>query len=810
MTDLRDQLQASLGDDYVIERELGGGGMSHVFVVEEKSLGRRIVVKVLPADLSGSVSTARFRREVSLAARLQHPHIVPLLAAGEVDRLPYYTMPFVDGESLRARLQHGEMPIAEVISILRDVARALAYAHDKGVAHRDIKPDNVLLTGASAVIADFGIAKAVSDAAVTGSLTSIGVALGTPAYMSPEQAAADPATDFRADIYSFGAMAYEMLAGRPPFAGRTMQATIAAHLTEAPQSISELRPTTPASLAQLVMRCLEKNPDNRPQSASEMVRVLDTVVLTDGSVQSTSAPRIGAPARSSRPPITIVAGVAVIILICVLAAVALWRTRSSAPAEVRSIAVLPFENASGDTTYDYLEDGITDRVRDALNAVPELTVKARSSSRQLKGRDVREIGSKLAVDAVLQGTVSRSSSHLHVTAELVRAADNAALWSNTFDGQPDELAGIQDKIADAVASKLRVHSGSTDPNRGGPRDARGARGTSNIEAYDRYLQGLYAFGRLDWGRAAQLFNEAVARDPRFARAHGYLAMSYANAPTIGLGSLDSLNALALASARSALAIDSTVAEAYAAQAFVMMSDMHFAEGVEPLGKAVSLDPANVDVVASYALTLGQVGRVAEALEQGQRAAERDPLSGSAHGILSYLFEMARRYHEAITSIRAGLDLDPTNVIMYQALGFYFAFDNMPDSAVRAFETAVRLNPALYEGRAGLVFGYAAAGRWKDAERERTLLEREVGGDFPEYRRTMVHLAFGEFDAAMTSLEKAVRSREPIVGMKSIACDPLFDPLKNYPRYEALMRRVGARSCPAKGKWPVVGQQPTRR
>jgi serine/threonine-protein kinase len=232
MTELRDQLQASLGDHYRLETELGGAGMSRVFVAEDLVLGRRVVAKLLPAELSGSVSIARFQREISIAARLQHPHIVPLLSVGELDGLPYYMMPLVDGESLRARLERGELPIADVITILRDVARALEYAHGKGITHRDIKPDNVLLSGKSAVITDFGVAKAISDATTGTELTSVGIALGTPAYMAPEQAAADPSTDSRADIYALGVVAFEMLAGHAPFAGRSAHSVLAAHATE--------------------------------------------------------------------------------------------------------------------------------------------------------------------------------------------------------------------------------------------------------------------------------------------------------------------------------------------------------------------------------------------------------------------------------------------------------------------------------------------------------------------------------------------------------------------------------------------------
>ncbi|HKH93287.1 MAG TPA: protein kinase [Gemmatimonadaceae bacterium] len=276
---LREQLQDALGSAYTIQRELGGGGMSRVFVARDEALGRDVVVKVLPPDLLAGVSADRFDREVRLAARLQHAHIVPVLSAGQMDGVPYYTMPFVDGASLRDRVTgEGELPITEAVSILRDVARALAYAHERGVVHRDIKPDNVLLSGGAAVVTDFGIAKAIS-AARTGAqgetLTQMGVSIGTPAYMAPEQAAADPATDHRADIYAFGCLAYEVLAGRPPFTAKSPQRLLAAQMSETPEPIEALRPETPPTLARLVMDCLAKDPEHRPQRATELLQALD-------------------------------------------------------------------------------------------------------------------------------------------------------------------------------------------------------------------------------------------------------------------------------------------------------------------------------------------------------------------------------------------------------------------------------------------------------------------------------------------------------------------------------------------------------
>src|SRR6266702_702914 len=284
------RLQAALGAAYRIERELGGGGMSRVFVAEEVELGRRVVIKVLAPELAAGVSVDRFKREIQLAASLQHPHIVPLLAAGQAEELLYYTMPLIEGESLRAKLaREGALPISDTVRILRDVADALAYAHKHGVAHRDIKPDNVLLSNHHAVVTDFGVAKALSESAGKNALTSAGVALGTPAYMAPEQAAADPHVDHRCDIYAVGALSYEMLTGRPPFTGATRQHVLAAQVTESPEPVTNRRATVPAALAESVMRCLEKNPADRFQTAEELLHLLEAMATPSGGTMPVTA-----------------------------------------------------------------------------------------------------------------------------------------------------------------------------------------------------------------------------------------------------------------------------------------------------------------------------------------------------------------------------------------------------------------------------------------------------------------------------------------------------------------------------------------
>jgi serine/threonine-protein kinase len=329
--ELRDRLQASLGAAYTLERELGGGGMSRVFVATEASLGRAVVVKVLPPETAAGVSTERFKREISVAARLQHPHIVPLLSAGEMEGVPYFTMPFIRGESLRVRLaRRGELPVNEAVRVLREIASALAYAHANGVVHRDIKPDNVLFSDDVAMVTDFGVAKALSASTNGdgGGMTSLGVALGTPAYMSPEQATADPSTDHRADIYAFGVLAYEMLTGQPPFVGRNPSQLLAAQVQDLPEPVGRRRPSLPPALAALVMRCLEKRPADRPQTASEIVHALDDITTPSGGMQPTSVERAVQPSGAGLgAPATPVTGTG-------------WRSRVNAGVLVIGIVVL--------------------------------------------------------------------------------------------------------------------------------------------------------------------------------------------------------------------------------------------------------------------------------------------------------------------------------------------------------------------------------------------------------------------------------------------------------------------------------------
>lgn len=513
MTDLRTQLIAELGHNYLIEQELGGGGMSRVFVAEDRALGRKVVIKVLPEDLGTGFSVDRFRREIRLAANLQHPHIVPLLTAGG-DALLYYTMPLVQGESLRARLdREGELPIGTGLRIMRDVADALASAHAQGIVHRDIKPDNVLISGAHAMVTDFGVAKALAEGQQhDGSgLTSTGLALGTPAYMAPEQAAADPHVDHRADIYALGAMAYEMFTSSPPFVGTTAQQVLAAQVTRTPEPIGVRRPAMPASVAALVMKCLEKSPADRWQSAREIVEELERI----GTPPSGSSPTVPVQRIAKQKGWPIAAGLTLVSLLVIGAW--LWH-RSSRPTAViddNVIAVLPFRVTGTDASYG---EGMVDLLAAKLTGEggPRATdpQSVMSAWRSAGGRNdlPREqaivIARRLGAGKLLQGSVVGTPNQLTLTASVLNVSTGKEENRGEISGSPDSLMPLVDRLAAQLLAGVAGESGH-----------RLAKLTStSLPALRAYLAGQSSYRRGGYEDAIGDYSRAIEMDSTFALA----------------------------------------------------------------------------------------------------------------------------------------------------------------------------------------------------------------------------------------------------------------------------------------------------
>ena len=533
-TQLRKQLDAVLGDSYVIERELDAGGMSRVFVARETALGRDIVIKVLAPELAGSVSGERFRREIELAARLQHPNIVPLLSAGEAHGLPYYTMPFVAGESLRTRIARAaELPIADAVAVLRDLARALAYAHGRGIVHRDIKPDNVLLAHDYAVVTDFGVAKALNDAITQGGvlspLTSTGVALGTPAYMAPEQSAADPGADHRVDIYAFGVVAYEVLTGMPPFAARNPQAVIAAHATEAPAAVTVRRPSTPPQLAAIVMRCLAKRPADRPQTADEIVRALDAIATSPADGAAVPVPRSATVPtwRSRRGLLTLGAIAAAIVAVAALGAF-LARKRAAPGVDHNLVAVLPFRIVASDPSLRSLREGMPDLVAAKLTgAVRAIDTRTMLAAWHRAGGTVTAdpdrstriaVARSLGAGRFLEGDVVQAGATLTISGALVDVAAPEHPYQASVAGPTTAVAALVDTlIARLIALGAGVREQDVGSLAGIP-----------LPALQAYLAGQEAYRAGQYARAAEMLSQALAVDSTFAQAglRLYLAGSW--------------------------------------------------------------------------------------------------------------------------------------------------------------------------------------------------------------------------------------------------------------------------------------------
>jgi TolB-like protein/tRNA A-37 threonylcarbamoyl transferase component Bud32/Flp pilus assembly protein TadD len=788
---LQEQLQRALGAAYRVEREIGAGGMSTVFAGVEASLSRRVAIKVLQPELVAELSADRFAREVRLAASLQQANIVPLLSAGVAGGLSYYTMPLVDGSSLRARVASGAtIPLAEAISILKDVARALAYAHGAGIVHRDIKPDNILLSGGTAVVSDFGIAKAMDAARTTGNtntITSPGSSLGTPGYMAPEQVAGD-VVDHRADIYAWGVVAWELLAARHPFASRTTrQAMLAAHLTEVPPAIHEHAAEVPPPLAALVMTCLNKDPDHRPQSAAELLAVLEA-----------AATPTTAPARPNTSRKAVAAWAIAALGVVVLAAVALpkLRTSGSAPmvaAEVgASVAVLPFDNIGGDTAQEYFADGLTDELATALGRIPGLRVAARSAAYQYKGRrdiDVRQVGAELGVRYLLLGSVRRSGEQLRLSAQLTGSADAVEIWSESYSRPADDVLAVQDSLTTAITTALGERLG-TAPASTSAASMTTRRGTTSHEAYDLYLKGHYYLNRRRPGLegAVSAFEAAISQDPRFARAYAGIANALALLTYFGDRPLQEQRVIDYAG--QALALDSTLADARVGLGIMHMAVGRFAVAENELRAAIAIEPQN----AAAHFQLGRClmyGRLDEAVEAYERAKSLEPYLATTATWLAFTLAYQSTPERALAEATRAWELDSSSAVVQIAAAMTTLDAGRPADALRIVRNSQTRN-VMNRGAFAYVLGKVET---PDSSRA-TIAEIEARGAAnwnDHISLAMAALAIPDTTRALDALEKAYARGESATAWWPL-WSRMFDSVRESPRFIALARRVGVESA----------------
>jgi serine/threonine protein kinase/Tfp pilus assembly protein PilF len=743
MSDAQASLTSTLADRYTIERILGQGGMATVHLAEERKHKRKVAIKVLKHEFGASVGAERFLREIGIAAQLSHPHIVPLIDSGESDGSLYYVSPYIPGGSLRDRLnRHNKLPVDEALRITHEVGTALDYAHRNGYVHRDVKPENILFADDHALLADFGIAHVCLPEGE--SLTLAGLALGTPEYMSPEQASGETEIGIPGDIYGLACVFYEMLAGEPPFRGASARATMAKQVTERARPLRTLRPDAPSGFERVLEKALAKDPSQRYETVVDFCDALDR-----------------------------------------------GRSEANRPFSVttRSIAVLPFVNASPDPDNEYLSDGITDELINALAKVEGLRVASRTSVFALKGKaqDVRAIGALLEASEVLEGTLRRSGENLRITAQLTSTEDGRLMWSERYDRKLDDVFAIQDEIARTIVTKLVATSlvEVVTP----PADHH----TDNVVAYGLYLRGRYAWNKRtseDVSDGIKYFKQAIAADPAYALAYTGLADSYALHIDYRNVPVHEGFEKAKFYARKAIELDDTLAEAHASLAWsLFIYDWDWNGAAREFRRAIELDPRYATAHQWYAFMLASQGKFEEALLEAHTAQENDPASVSVRRSLGYTYVYARKYKQARYHMDRAIAMNPTAEETFRLQGLILTFDKQYEAAERVFREALALAPAsgTYT-KVTLAYSLACAGDPSYAKEVAAELEekRKIGYVSP-VELAMVYIALGDAQKALDWVENAIEDRR---GWSAyLRVHPVLDPLRGEPRYAALVQRM---------------------
>jgi serine/threonine-protein kinase len=776
--ELESRVRDGLASRYEVEREIGRGGMATVFLARDIAHDRHVAIKVLHSDVTAELAPDRFLREIHLLAKLQHPNILPLHDSGMVGGTPFYVMPFVAGESLRDRLKKdGKLDLPLALRINAEAAAALDYAHRQGVIHRDIKPENILLSDDHVIIADFGIARAAEYSAGD-TLTQTSVVMGTPAYMSPEQASGDRQLDGRSDVYSLACVLFEMISGRIPFAGATPAALLASRFRHEAPRITQHEPKVPRRIERAISRALSLSPDARPKTAGEFTAMLGGEVAVKPSRSTGSALRYSA---------------AVFAVLAVVAiAGARFFTRASQPArgtEINdaSVAVLPFETVGGEKGDAYFAAGMTDELISALAGVRGLRVAARSSTLAAArmNASAKELGEKLNVRTLLSGTVRRQGDSLRVTADLTDAKGGFVIRSFKVDRPAGDVFAVQDEIARMITSALSVDLSS----RGQRPVVR--RATRDVKAHDLYLQGRVYQGAQDtvsWRRAISLFNQAIERDSLYAAPWAAIAVTYAS---FGMGNQAAVQPRrafeqARIAAQRALSIDSTSAEAHASMSLVQMMYDYDWEGAQAsLDKAHDLDPAYELAYLYRGFLLSWLGKFDEATASAREGLRLDPSAFALRRDINRTLLLGGHAAEAERNTRETLRRDSTNARTRMLLGQTLLVEGKIDEAIRELERS-QSDLATPRGHAFLAGAYYRAGRTADARRLVDSLVAESDRTFiPAMDIAIAYAGLQDKDKALLWLERAYDDRT----LRPFIRDQVFIFIRKEPRYRALLARM---------------------
>lgn len=768
---------------YRVTARIGAGGMGEVYLAEDLKLDRQVALKVLGAGFAGDeTSQRRFAREAKAASALSHPNVAQVYEIDESGGVHFIAMEYIEGRTLSEMIREGPLSAEQVASIARQSAEGLAAAHRKGIVHRDIKPSNIMVDPDGLVkILDFGLAKRAGAADTPQTLTEADVIAGTVAYMSPEQATGKP-LDVGTDLFSWGAMMYEAAAGAHPFRAAQAFETVGRILSHPPEPLREKNPALPAELANIVHRCLEKDRGLRYPSAVELAAELLRVERGLAGAPPAAPARAPAARIPGQRKRAIAAG-AVLAAACA-GAYYTYRHYSTA-AEPRSVAILPFENTGGDANTEYLSDGITENLIISLAQAPNLAVRSRGSVFVYKGKrvDPAEAARALKVEALVTGKVAVRGPSLTVAVELVDGR-NRQLWGEQYAGRPDTLQSIENRMARDLAQRLRARMSGED----GQRIRR--RYTANNEAYELYLRGRYFYNKRtseSARRALEMFQQAAATDPGFALAHAGVADCYVLQS--GLSPPTEVFPKARQAAKQAIDLDDTVAEAHASVAHIAFYfDWDWTVAEQEYKRAMDLGPSYSPAYSAYGRFLGAMGRFEEAIAAFERAVELDPLSHFASTGLGGAYALAGRHERAMTQLRKTVETEPEYGLAYVAMGEVYARQGLFADAIREYERALTLlgPDAGVMSQLGCVYarsGKAAEARKMLAKLRESSKQRHVLPPFFSY----LHAALGEKDEAIEYLERGYAERSyPLVFLKVY---PLYDPLRDDPRFAALLERM---------------------